>query len=71
MFMQEWLDNNDVLIYLTHNKSKSVIAVKIIKTLKAKNCKNITDNYGKSYFAYLRILVDQYINSYHYSINTY
>ena len=34
--MQEWLDNNDILMYSTHNKSKSVIAERFIKTLKAK-----------------------------------
>ena len=26
-FMQEWLDNNDILMYSTHNEGKSVIAV--------------------------------------------
>ena len=34
--MQEWLDNNDILIYITYNKGKSVIAERSIKTLKAK-----------------------------------
>ena len=33
--MQEWLDNNDISIYSTHNEGKSVIAEKFIKTLKA------------------------------------
>ena len=31
--MQEWLDNN-ILIYFTHNKGKSVTAEKFMKTLK-------------------------------------
>ena len=35
-FMQEWLDNNDILMYSTHNKGKSVIAERFIKTLRAK-----------------------------------
>ena len=35
-FMQEWLDNNDILMYPTHNEGKSVIAERFIKTLKAK-----------------------------------
>ena len=30
--MQEWLDNNDILIYSTHNEGKSVIAERFIKT---------------------------------------
>ena len=34
--MQEWLGNNDILMYSAHNKSKSVIAERFIKTLKAK-----------------------------------
>ena len=34
--MQEWLDNNDTLIYSTHNEGKSVIAERFMKTLKAK-----------------------------------
>ena len=34
--MQEWLDNNDILVYSTHYEGKSVIAEKFIKTLKAK-----------------------------------
>ena len=34
--MQEWLDNNDVLMYSTHNEGKSVITERFIKTLKAK-----------------------------------
>ena len=31
--MQEWLDNNDILLYSTHNEGKSVIAERFIKTL--------------------------------------
>ena len=34
--MQEWFDNNDILIYSTHNEGNSVIAERFIKTLKAK-----------------------------------
>ena len=34
--MQEWLDNNDTLMYSTHNEGKSVIAERFMKTLKAK-----------------------------------
>ena len=33
--MQEWLDNNDVLMYSAHNEGKSVIVKSFIKTLKA------------------------------------
>ena len=34
--MQEWLGNNNILMYLTHNEGKSVIAERFIITLKAK-----------------------------------
>ena len=35
--MQEWLDNNDILMYSTHNEGTSVIiAERFIKTLDAK-----------------------------------
>ena len=34
--MQEWLDNNDILMYFTHNDGKSVIAERFLKLLKAK-----------------------------------
>ena len=30
--MQEWLNNNDILMYSTHNEGKSVIAERFIKT---------------------------------------
>ena len=34
--MHEWLENNDILMYSTHNEGKSVIAEKFIKILKYK-----------------------------------
>ena len=34
--MQEWLDNDGILMYSTHNESKSVIAERFIRTLTAK-----------------------------------
>ena len=33
--MQEWLDNNDILMYSTHNEGKSVFGERFVKTLKA------------------------------------
>ena len=32
--MQGWSDDNDILIYSTHNKGKSVITERFIKTLR-------------------------------------
>ena len=34
--MREWLDNNDILMYSTHNEDKLVIAERFIKILTAK-----------------------------------
>ena len=67
--MQEWLDNNDILMYSTYNEGKSVIAGKFIKTLKAKIYKKkMIANDSKSYLNYLNKLVDQYNNTYHHTI---
>ena len=68
-FMQEWLDNNDILIYSTHNEDKSVIAKMFVKTLKSKIYRNMTANDSKSYLIYLNKLIDQYNNAYHHSVN--
>ena len=67
--MQELLDNNDTLMYSTHNEGKSVIAERFIKTLKAKIYKKMAANDGKSYLPYLNKLLDQYKNNYHHSVN--
>ena len=67
--MQEWLDNNDILMYSTHDEGKSVIAERIIKTFKAKTYKKMTTNDGKSYLSYLNKLGDEYNNTYYNSIN--
>ena len=40
-FMQEWLDNSDILMYSTYNEGKSVIAERFIKTLKAQIYKKL------------------------------
>ena len=56
--IQEWLDNNDILMYSTHNEDKSVIAERFVKTLKAKIYRKMTANDSKSYLSYLNKLVD-------------
>ena len=62
------LDNNDILMYLTHNKGKLVIAERFLKTLKTKIYKKMTANGSKSYLSYLNKIVDEYNNTYHHSI---
>ena len=68
-FMQEWLSNNDILIYSTYNEGKSVITERFIKTSKAKIHEKMTAKDSKSYLNYLINLEHQYRNTYHHSIN--
>ena len=63
--MQEWLNNNDILMYSTHNEGKSVIAERFTKILKAEIYKKMTANNSKSYLSYLNKLVDQYNKTHH------
>ena len=58
--LQEWLDNNDILMNSTHNEGKLVIAERFIKTLKS--LKKMTANDSKSYLSYLNKLADEYNN---------
>ena len=53
--MQEWLDNNDILMYSIHSQGKSVIGERFVKTLKAniKIYAKMTVNDNKSYLSYL------------------
>ena len=67
-FMQEWLDNNYILLYLTHNEGKPIISEMFIKTVKAKIYKKKAAKESKSYLPYLNKLVDQYNSTYHHSI---
>ena len=66
---QERLNNNDILMYFTHNEDKSVIAERFVKALKAKIYERMTANDNKSYLFYLNKLVDQYNNNYHHYVN--
>ena len=66
--MQKWLDDNDILMYLTHNKVNSVVAERFIRTLKGKIYRKFTANDNKSYLGYLNKLLDECSNSYHHSI---
>ena len=61
------MDDNDVLMYLTHNESKSVAGESFKKKLKVKTYKNYECN-SFSYLDYLEKLVDVYNNSYHHFI---
>ena len=51
--MQKWLGDIEILMYLTHNEGKPVVAGRLIRTLKGKIYKKITANNSKSYFGCL------------------
>ena len=45
-FMQKFLDDNDILMYSTHNEGKSVVAERFIRALKSKIYKDMTTNFA-------------------------
>ena len=57
--LQKWLDDNDIVRYSTHNKGRSVVAERFIKTLKGKIYKKSRTNDSTYDFDYLNKLVDQ------------
>ena len=63
--MQKWLDDNDILMYLTHNEGKSVVAERFIKISKGKIYKKMTPNDSKFYLSFLIKLVEECNNIYH------
>ena len=67
--MQNWLDDNDILMYSTHNEGKSAVLERFIQTSKGKIYKKLIANDSKSYLGYLNISVDEYNNTFHSSID--
>ena len=61
--------DNNILIYSTLNKSKSLMAERFVKTIKAKIHKKMTATSSKSYIPYLNKYVEQYNKTYHHSVN--
>ena len=51
MLVQEWFNSNDILMYSTHKKGKSVISGRFRETLKVKIYKKITTDDDKSYLS--------------------
>ena len=65
---KNFLKNNGIEMYSTHNEGKSVIAKRFIKTLKNKIYKHMTTVGKNVYFDVLDHIVDNYNNTYHSSI---
>ena len=65
---KSWLQDDNVLIYSSHNKGKSVIAERFIKTIKKKIYKYMTSISKNVYIDKLDDIVDEYNNTYHRTI---
>ena len=62
------LQDNDIVIYSTHNEGKSVVAERFIRTLKSKIYKHMTSISKNVYIDKLDDIVDEYNNTYHNTI---
>ena len=67
-YFKKWLRDNDVVMYLTHNEGKSVVAERFIRTLKYKIYKYTTSISKNVYIDKLDDIVDEYNNTYHTTI---
>ena len=65
---KKWLQDNNIIMYLTNNEGKSVVAENFIRTLKSKICKYITSIYKNVYIDKLNAIVNKYNNTYHATI---
>ena len=65
---KKWLQDNDIVMYSTHNEGKSVVAERFIRTLKSKIYKHITSISKNVYIEKLDDIVDEYNNTYHTTI---
>ena len=63
--MKSWLQDNHIVMYLTHNEGKSVVAERFIKTLKNKIYKYITSISKNVYIDKLDDIVNEHNNAYH------
>ena len=64
-YFKQWLKDNDVEMYSIHNKGKSVVAERFIRTLKTKIYKYMTSVSKNVYIDKLDDIVHEYNNTYH------
>ena len=63
--VKKWLKDNDIKMYSIHNKEKSVVAERFIRTLKTKIYKYMTSISKNVYIDKLDDIVNEYNNTYH------
>ena len=64
-YFKKWLRDNDIVMYSRHNEGKSVVAERLIRTLKSKIYKYMTSISKNVYIDKLDDIVDEYNNTYH------
>ena len=67
---KKWLQDNDIVMYSTHNEEKSVVAERFTRTLKSKIYKYMTSTSKNVYIDKLDDIVNKYNNTYHTTIKT-
>ena len=65
---KKWLQDNDIVMYSTHNEGKSVVAERFIRTLINKIYKYMTSISKNVYIDKLDAIVNEYNNTYHRTI---
>ena len=66
--MKLWLKDNDIEMYSTNNEGKSVVAERLIRTLKNKIYKHMTAVSKNVYIDKLDDIVNEYNNTFHRTI---
>ena len=64
-YFKQWLKDNDIEMYSIHNKVKSVVAERFIRTLKTKIYKDMTSVSKNIYIDKLHDIVHEYSNTFH------
>ena len=67
-YFKKWFQDNDIVMYSTHNEGKSVVSERFIRTLKSKIYKYMTSISKYVYIDKLDDIVDEYNNTYHTTI---
>ena len=63
VFLEKWLKDSDIEIYSIHNKGKSVVAERFIRSLKTKICKYMISISKIVYIDKLDDIVHDYDNT--------
>ena len=67
-FFKKWLQDNDIVMYSTHNEEKSVVVERFIRTIKSKIYKHMTSISKNVCIDKSDDIVDEYNNKYHTTI---